>query len=238
MARPKAPVREECIRVTSKEMGVDESIVREVAEELDRFRKQRTAAGQLDKMDDAFIQEMRRKKDMAAILAARHRFHTARNVLIRRQLTGHIETLMANGLTAGEALEAVLIGTNKRVPMGRVSVATRRTAMEKEYQELILRRIEADLPHMMMKDGKLLRTDDVTHKDIVREMWEIRPDGKFGRTGNKDAQYMAKLFAEVLEDGRVRLNAQGAFIGRFGRIRRAAEAQSDNNRPGYQRGMV
>jgi hypothetical protein len=61
----------------------------------------------------------------------------------------------------------------------------------------------------------LLSRDKEFMADVVREMHEIKPDGRPGITGNHDAAWAAGIFSRYAEQARVRLNEAGAYIGKL-----------------------
>jgi hypothetical protein len=70
--------------------------------------------------------------------------------------------------------------------------------------------LQAKAPHLIhaLRDPRL-------DADILREMAELKEGGKPGITGNKDAQYVAKVFSTYAELSRTDLNKLGASIGKL-----------------------
>ena len=57
--------------------------------------------------------------------------------------------------------------------------------------------------------------DEKLDADTLVEMWELRDGGKPGSTGNDDAKYLAKTFADYAELSRTEANRLGASIGKL-----------------------
>jgi hypothetical protein len=107
-------------------------------------------------------------------------------------------------------LLAVLEGTQKGVEGGRNSVNALNGAYEARYIGDMFAELQAKAPHLIhaLRDPRL-------DADILREMAELKEGGKPGITGNKDAQYVAKVFSTYAELSRTDLNKLGASIGKL-----------------------
>jgi len=144
------------------------------------------------------------------IAAAMARRHKALNVIIRDKQEMAISTMIAEGLHPKKALLALLEGTQKGVTGGRKSVHASKQAHEKLYLGQMMARLDEEVPHLIgaLQDAKL-------DADIMAEMMELKPGGKPGVTGNKDAAKVARIFSDVAEQARVDLNKLGASIGKL-----------------------
>jgi hypothetical protein len=144
------------------------------------------------------------------IAAAMARRHAAMNVIIRDRVNRQVAGMIAGGMPPHRALRAVLEGINSPLPGSRASAHANVQAYEARYIGGMFAQIERERPHLqhMLNDAKL----DV---DTLTEMWELRKDGKPGSTGNEDAKYLAKLFADYAELSRTELNRLGASIGKL-----------------------
>jgi len=150
------------------------------------------------------------RAERAKIMAAMQRRHAALNVIIRSKIDDQISQLIASGLSPKKALLAILEGTQRNVQNGRKSVAATRTAKEAKYMGAMLEEIYRDKPHLIA-----LLNDKKLDADVVAEMMELRDGGTPGKTGNSDAQYLAKTFAKHAELVRTELNRLGASIGKL-----------------------
>jgi hypothetical protein len=168
------------------------------------------ASGDITNMGDKLKSFAEREAERAKIAAAMQRRHAALNILVRDRLDKTLQGFLAAGLTPKRALLAVLEGTSKGVENGRNSVGALNLAYEARYIGDMFAEIQANAPHLIhaLRDQRL-------DADIAREMAELRDGGKPGITGNKDAQYVAKVFSTYAELSRTDLNKLGASIGKL-----------------------
>jgi hypothetical protein len=168
------------------------------------------AEGQSTGMAERLRRFTEGEAERTRIAAAMQRRHQALNVIIRDKQTEAINTMINEGLHPKKALLAILEGTQAGVTGGRKSVSATRQAYEALYLGDMMARLDADVPHLIgaLRDEKL-------DADIMAEMMELKPGGKPGITGNKDAQTVARIFSDVAERARVDLNKLGASIGKL-----------------------
>jgi len=168
------------------------------------------AAGAIDGLGDKLKSFAEREAERTKIAAAMQRRHAALNILVRDRLDKTVSGFIAAGMSPKKALLAVLEGTQRGVEGGRNSVAALNLAYEGKFIGGMFAEIQANRPHLvsMLRDQKF-------DADILREMGELKEGGKPGITGNKDAQYVAKVFATYAELSRTDLNRLGASIGKL-----------------------
>lgn len=181
-----------------------------IAETIQRKRAALLADGKVDRLDERLREAARTEGDRARLAAALARKHAALNIIVRDRLETAVAAHVAAGLSYKRAVLAVLEGTTRGVAGGRVSVAATRLAFESRFVGEMLAEIARERPHL----EKLL-DDERMMGDAVREMFELRPDGRPGITGNADAQFLAQTFAKYAEVSRTDLNRLGATIGRL-----------------------
>lgn len=179
-------------------------------EELDRYSKFLDSSGQptgkAAKMR-RFAEEAGERTKLAAALA---RKQAALNVIIRDKAMTNIANLMNAGLTPQQALLAMMEGSIRGVENARKSVAAERAAFDEIYLGGMMAEIQRERPHLI---GMF---DDATlDENTLREMKELRKDGTPGKTGDPDAQFLAKTYAKWAELMRQDLNRLGANIGRL-----------------------
>jgi hypothetical protein len=168
------------------------------------------AEGSTDGMGDRLKSFAEREAERTKIVAAMQRRHAALNILVRDRLDRSISTFLASGMKEDKAILALMEGTQQGVEGGRNSVSALTGAYESRYIGSMMAEIQKERPHLvsMLRDK---RFDD----DILREMNELREGGSPGITGNKDAQYVAKVFSTFAELSRTDLNRLGASIGKL-----------------------
>lgn len=142
--------------------------------------------------------------------AALERRRTAINTLVKADLQEHLATLTAGGLRPRDALLALHEGTQHGIEEGRVSIAAHNSAFRRRYNGAMMSEMQRDNPHLLH-----LMDDQSLDNDVTREMMQLRDGGKPGITGNKDAQYMAKMFSKYGELARTDANALGGDIGKM-----------------------
>ncbi|CAB4156979.1 structural protein [uncultured Caudovirales phage] len=177
------------------------------------------ASGAIDGLDVKLREAVQADADALAVQAALARKHAALAIVARNRLASANDTLIDQpGMTPRlignayrNAVLTVFEGTTRGVLGGRDSVAATKLAYEGSFiGDAIMGRIVREVPHV----EKMLR-DEAFLDDVVREMSELREGGSPGRTGNRDAQTTAKIFADAAEASRVDLNRLGANIGKL-----------------------
>lgn len=178
---------------------------------MEDLRKVEEARGNIDNLDARLRGLAAAEAEKAQIAAALRAKHAAMQVIAYDNALTHINALVAGGMRADRAVLAFLEGTTKNVQGGRHSVAATMLAYRARYLQ--------DFNLAMVRNPEIARLvqngDKTLAADTVREMWELRPDGQPGRTGNKAAQALAKLYAEMAEKTRLDLNRLGSPIGRL-----------------------
>jgi hypothetical protein len=162
--------------------------------------------GNAERMRRFAVEEAERARVAAAL--QRRRAHL--NVIIRRDIDGAVQTMMAAGIRPHKALLVLMEGAQGNVAGMRKSVNAFRQAYEKRYLGSLLGEIQAERPHLvdMLHDEKL-------DADLLREMGELKKDGKPGITGNDDAKFLAGVFAKYNEMARTDINKLGGGIGKL-----------------------
>lgn len=174
------------------------------------YRQRLIDSGQVTGLAERLRRYAEGKADRTRIAAAMQRRHGALNLIIRDKQNESIDGMLAAGLKPKKILLAILEGTQAAVANGRKSVAATRQAYEARYLGGLMAALDEQAPHLI---GSL--RDEKLDADIMKEMMELAPGGKPGKTGNKDAQLVAKVFADYAEMSRGDLNKLGASIGKL-----------------------
>lgn len=174
------------------------------------YKERLQRSGNIDGLADKLRSFTEREAERTKVAAALQKRHAGLNILVRDRLDQSVTSMINAGMSPRKALLAVLEGTQKGVEGGRNSVAALNLAYEGRFLGGLFAEIQANRPHLMdtLRDPKM-------DADIMREMSELREGGKPGITGNKDAQYAAKVFASYAEMSRTDLNSLGASIGKL-----------------------
>lgn len=174
------------------------------------YRDKLKASGDITGMEQKLRSFAEREAERTRIAAALQRRQAALNILVRDRLDQTLEGLTKAGLKPNEAILALMEGTQRGVEGGRNSVGALKLGYESKYLGAMFAQIERERPHI-----KGMLADRQFDADLMREMMELREGGKPGSTGNSDAQYAAKVFADYAELARTDLNRMGASIGKL-----------------------
>lgn len=187
----------------------DDQVI-QVFEAVDRRKKALLATGQIDNLDARLRELVAEDADKLRIEAALAKKHAALSVIARDRATRLIEQHIRSGLSYRKAVLALFEGTTRGVESGRRSIAATKLAYESRYVGGMMARIVREVPH-----AEGLLSDRAFLDDVVREMIELGDGGTPGRTGNADAQKVAKIFSDYAEMSRQDLNRLGANIGKL-----------------------
>jgi len=208
--RPK--IGDDCFNAANAAAGdrLHREDIQEAFQRVFDEKRRMEAAGEIDNMAERLATFAEKEAERTRIAAALQRRHAALNILVRDRLDGQINGFLKAGMKPRDAMLAILEGTSKQVEQGRASVDAIRLANEARYVGAMMAEIQRDNPHLItaLSDPKL-------DADIMREMVELKEGGNPGVTGNKDAQYVAKVFASYAELARTDMNRLGASIGKL-----------------------
>lgn len=179
-----------------------------IVSRLEAERLRLKAEGRLDDLSARLTDFAKREGEKAKMNAALEKRHAVLQALARERLETAITEHLAGGLSPVHAVLAPFEGSTRGVANARASVAATRLAYESKFTGDMLARLLRELPHAR----KLLR-DKSFHDDVEREMWELRPGGQPGRSGNGDALKAAQVFRDYTDVSRRQLNKLGAAIG-------------------------
>ena len=185
----------------------------EILDAFDRIESRRRsleAAGMATGKAERLRKWAAQEGERAKIAAAMRRRHAGLNAIVRDRVDRQIKGMIAGGVKPHVALRAVLEGINSHTPGSRESLYSKQQGYRTRYLGGIWGDLERDRPHLarMLHDEKL-------DADTLVEMWELRDGGKPGSTGNDDAKYLAKTFADYAELSRTEANRLGASIGKL-----------------------
>ena len=206
-------VSPDCVAAVRDASGgkMSEADAAELIRRMESIRKAEEAKGNLDGLEDrvrAAAAEDARNAQIAAALQRKHAALAA--IAFDRSLTD-VERMVGAGLSRPRALLAVLEGTTRPVPGARASVAATAIAYRARYMErLNLALVRNPLVAKLVQGG-----DQGFARAVVVEMHELREGGQPGRTGNREAAELAKLYAEIADTARLDMNRHGATIGKL-----------------------
>lgn len=178
---------------------------------MEAQRRALEAAGDVDNLDARLRALAAEDAERAQIAAALAKKHAAMAAIAYQRSYDHIEALRASGLDRRKAFLAFLEGSARAIAGARNSVAATALAFRARYLEQFNLAMVRD-----QETARLVQNGDQQFAaDVVREMRELRAGGEPGRTGNRKAQELARLYGELAERARLDLNRLGAPIGKL-----------------------
>lgn len=174
------------------------------------YKESLRRSGDISDMGEKLRTFAEKEAERTKIAGAMQRRHAALNILVRDRLDQTIDGHIKAGLRPDASIRALLEGTSAGVENARNSAYALRLAYEAKWIGGLKAEITRDRPQVW---GML--HDEQFDRHVTREMAELKEGGKPGVTGNKDAQYVAKVFASYAELSRTKLNALGASIGKL-----------------------
>ena len=172
----------------------------------DATRINRAAAeGKIVNANKALADAWANRMDLEAAAAANAKRQAGINVLKRQQLDARIASVKEAGFTGLDAVEAILVGSNKRFLGARTSVDAKRVGIFKDAVGGMLNDLEKLDPTMVRE----LNQSTEFNRNVIREI--INPES----TGDAKARQTADVFSRHMEKSRRRLNDAGADIGRL-----------------------
>lgn len=179
-------------------------------EQEQKIREKLLRYGKTDNIDQRVADEIVKQAQEVQIAAALKKKQAALNIRARIKLDDHIADLRAQGLKPNEAVRALMEGVQIGVRKGRVSVFNRVQAYKTKFLDALHHDIVAEKPHIFDS----LRSKEFDD-NLTRELYELRENGTPGKTGDKDAQWLAGKMAAAMEVSRTELNRLGASIGKL-----------------------
>ena len=193
-----------CIGILNSDKAFDrltqtekETVLKDVAEEVKRLRLE-NKEDDMGVAIDRFIKNREGEKSIDAIIQQR-------NQLLNIEANRKHKSIMENFTNKFEGIMARLTGTIRMRTSGSNSIdfLQKQGAMEK--QGILVKMLEdAGLWEVYMSKK--------IDRDIFIESWELHPGGNPGVSGNKNAEKIASILAEVMGDDMARLNRWGAWI--------------------------
>lgn len=200
-----------CINVIKKSAGegkIDNETAMNLLSEIDDYITAfKNSTKTADDMDAALAQHLKGKWDQSMLAAVVEKRNAMINLAVEAKATAFLGTF-AN---KADGLAALMGGIIKSQYKGKLSIDASGKALANKYIGRLVDRIEKDGDLALFNSGQLDR-------DVMKELWEIRPGGKPGVTGNAAAERVARHI-HTMQDAAVKhANQAGAYI---------------NQRPGY-----
>jgi NACalpha-BTF3-like transcription factor len=206
------PTKDECVKTVMDAAGISKAEAEEALEMTLKEKKRLGALGKLGAADRELAGWAKGSADQAKIYAALKKKQAALNIVRRESLDAHIEGFVkATKGDIEEAFMSILVGSYKKAPGARDSIGAARVGIAHSWVGGMVRELH-ERPHV----ERLLAKDKTFVDQVVREMFELKENGRPGLTGNADARFVADIFARYAEASRIRLNQAGTFIRKLG----------------------
>lgn len=193
--------KQDCIAAV-RQAGASELEAREIVDMLLEQKARLRESGDLSpqNLSRAWTSTSEGMKRQQAV----QRRRTVLGLIRYREMAGFIDSVKAQGFSALDGIQAMLVGISKRFDGARHSISALRNGIFKSWISPMLTELEA------VGDGaalRLMRENKAFHDSIFLEMREP------GSTGDENARAIADIFNRYMEQSRVQLNAAGADIG-------------------------
>nr|MBA2690492.1 hypothetical protein [Burkholderiales bacterium] len=185
----------------------------EIRDAFDREQKIRAEfmdSGRTDNLDARVARKIAQEAMAKKIEQARQKRAIAQNIIVRNRLNARLAQWQAEGMSPVRALLASAEGSQMGIKGARDSMDARQAAFESQYIGDTMAHIEREKPHIFG-----LMTDNGFDNAVTDELFQLREGGTPGKTGNSDAQWLAKVLGAAMEFSRTDLNRMGAAIGRL-----------------------
>lgn len=180
--------------------GIDEAKARDIVDGMAQEKKLLGAQASASDLAAAWSKQM----DAAKKAAIQQRRHAALNVIKRQTIDDFIGSVKAEGFGTLDALEAMMVGSNKTFTGARQSAMSKRWGILDSWMGPMINDLEA-IPGAL----RMMRDDESFSYAVMREM--ISPDS----TGDEVARKTAQVFSDYAELSRQRANSAGAAIGKL-----------------------
>ncbi|MDR1126424.1 MAG: hypothetical protein LBM64_10295, partial [Deltaproteobacteria bacterium] len=174
-----------------------------MADKADVLRAQ--AEGRISNVEESLAQAWHERMDRETMKRALEKKHAALNIIKRGRLDEGIDRVIAEDFDFADALEGLLVGSNKRFTGARDSIDFKQKAIFRDMFGGMQNELERMGQPVL---GQLKRSKEF-NLDVVREMFS--PES----TGKAEARAVADIFSRYLEMARQRLNEAGANIGKL-----------------------
>lgn len=121
---------------------------------------------------------------------------------------------VAHGVSPADAVQALTVGVERKLPGGRKSVDARGKSLGQKFIGGLVGDLErAGLLHIMAGRGGIAGTEaGVMDESIAKALWSIGDDGKANAPVSKEARTVAEIIHKWQEVARLRSNSAGAWV--------------------------
>lgn len=204
------PQPRDCVALTLQvaRNALSKQEVTSLVKELTNTVKRKEAAGQLADLEDELARMGKELADDSQFASKIEKRNRLINMMVEKRADDFIANFTKRGLKGGEALEAMLVGTNKVVEGGRLSAEAR----QKEYSRRLVGTLISKLKQLDVLEAFTDPRADI-ERLVSMELFEMdKPNGKVGISGDPVAKKVAEGIAYAQEEARRLTNLAGANI--------------------------
>jgi len=196
---------QDCIAVIQKAAGegkIDNDTAMELLQDLDDFMSAKKTAMQPENLDASIASYLKGKLDQSIMAAVIEKRNAMINTVVEAKA---IHFMKNSGLSSAEALKALMGGTVKSKYKGKLSIDASGKALANKYIGRLIDRIEKDGDLQLFNSGEI-------DADIATELFEMRPGGEPGKSGNLAAERIARNIHTMQSAAIKNANQAGGYI--------------------------
>jgi len=186
------------IKAANKNGSITDDAAMEMLEEIDDFI---TNNKNIDNIDNALAQHIKERFDDTVLAATIEKRNRAINAMVEMRAIQQISAFD----NPYEGLKALMGGSIKSKFKSKLSIDAQGKALTNKYIGKLIDRLEKNGDIAYFNSGKF---DDM----IAKELWEIKPGGQPGITGNAAAKRIAEVIHEIQELAVKNSNMAGSYI--------------------------
>lgn len=195
---------DKCIAIIKKAAGdeqLDDKIALELLDEIDSFITHKKNSLSPENLDQTIQSHLQERFNDGLLQVAIEKRNKIINTMVEARAISRIESF--NNPLVG--LKALMGGVVRSADQAKLSIDAQGKALANKYIGRVIDRIDKDGDLSLFNSGKL---DDA----IAAELWEIRPGGKPGASGNQAARRIANHIHAVQELAVKNSNQAGSYI--------------------------
>ena len=189
------------IKGAAKEGKIDDAAAMDMLQEIDDFINN-AGSKNIDNIDAKLQQHLKEKLDDEILAATIEKRNSALNAMVETRARRFLDSFD----DPHEGLKALLGGSVKSKYKSKLSIDVNSKTLANKYIGRIIDKIDNEHGDLaLFNSGKI-------DLDIAKEMWEIKPDGNPGVSGNPAARRIANVLHESQSIAVRNSNAAGSYI--------------------------
>ena len=189
------------IKGAAKEGKIDDAAAMDMLQEIDDFINN-AGSKNIDNIDAKLQQHLKEKLDDEILAATIEKRNSALNAMVETRARRFLDSFD----DPHEGLKALLGGSVKSKYKSKLSIDVNSKTLGNKYIGRVIDKIDNEHGDLaLFNSGKI-------DLDIAKEMWEIKPDGNPGVSGNPAARRIANVLHESQSIAVRNSNAAGSYI--------------------------